>query len=319
MRMDQIIQYLKEADGYLSGEVLSQRLKISRSAIWKYIEECRQQGYVIEAVPHAGYVLKKIPDKLYPREIQHTLNTQMIGRDIVYEEEVTSTMDTAVRLALEGARHGTVVCSESQTRGKGRLGRTWQSPKGKGLYFSVILRPTMALNALAPLTLVAAVAVCEALREVTTLPVQIKWPNDLLIQRQKVAGILTELNAEMDRVRFVVLGVGINVNTPLKALPEEATSLKVQAGQTVDRLMLMRVVLSSLDQWVLQFQAHGFSEALKRWKALSVTLGQRVRVTSPQGQSIEGVACEVDPQGVLMIRQEKGGIMRHVSGDVCLL
>ena len=215
---ERIIQFLKESDGYISGEEMSQRLNMSRAAIWKYMQELRALGYEIAAVPHLGYQLVTSPDKLLSYEIQSGLNTKIIGKKIIVLETVTSTMDEAFRLGMENCPEGTIVCAEAQSKGRGRLGRAWTSPKGKGLYFSLVLRPSLPLNQLAQLTLMSAVAVAEAIEDISDLKPLIKWPNDILLEGQKLAGILTELRAESDQVKFVVVGVGLNVNSSLNQL-----------------------------------------------------------------------------------------------------
>ena len=232
----QILKFLKESEGYVSGEEISRRCGMSRAAIWKYMQELRQEGFDVVAVPHLGYKLVATPDKLLPSEIQHGLRTQYLGKKIIYEDTVPSTMDVAFRLGMEGAVEGTLVCAEGQTKGKGRLGRQWSSPKGKGIYMSVILRPSLPPTEVAQLTLLAAVAVCEAIRRVSGVAARIKWPNDILVENRKLAGILTELSAETDRVRFVVIGIGINVNTSLSVLPPQATSLKEEAQKKISRV-----------------------------------------------------------------------------------
>jgi len=245
---NKIIHFLKTAEGYLSGEEISRHLKISRAGIWKYIQELREAGYDIIAVPHLGYRLISRPDKLFPSEVQSGLGTKILGKDIKYFDSVASTMDVAFQLGIEGASEGTVVCAESQTKGKGRLGRSWNSPKAKGIYMSVILRPKLMPADLTQLTLLSAVAVCETVRKFCNLPAKIKWPNDILINDKKIAGILTELSAEMDRVRFLVIGIGINVNTPLSQLPPNATSIKNEIGQKSSRIDLVQEILQGHDR-----------------------------------------------------------------------
>jgi len=246
---DQIIHYLKNSQSYLSGEEISRHLKISRAGIWKYMQELRRDGYDIVAVPHLGYRLMTSPDKLYPREIKFKLGTKSLGTKVIHYDSVSSTMDIAFRLAMEGGDEGTVVCAETQTKGKGRLGRHWISPKGKGIYMSVILRPKLFPADVAQLTLLSAVALCEAIKNVSGVTSKIKWPNDLLVNNKKLAGILTELSAEIDCVRFVVIGIGVNVNTSINSLPSNATSLKNEIQQPVSRVELVQEILRSLENW----------------------------------------------------------------------
>lgn len=311
----QIIQFLKESQGYISGEEISRRCGMSRAAIWKYMQELRQDGFDVVAVPHLGYKLVATPDKLLPSEIQYGLKTKYLGKKIIYEDTVSSTMDVAFRLGMEGAVEGTLVCAEGQTKGKGRLGRHWNSPKGKGIYMSVILRPSLPPTEVAQLTLLAAVAVCEAISRVSGVAARIKWPNDILVENRKLAGILTELSAETDRVRFVVIGIGINVNTSLSVLPPQATSLKEEVQKKISRVELLQEILRELENWYERLKKQGFAPVVERWKELSSTLGKRVRLVDPGGE-VEGEAVDLDKTGALMIRNDAGLIVSKISGDV---
>jgi BirA family biotin operon repressor/biotin-[acetyl-CoA-carboxylase] ligase len=313
---EKIISILKKNSGFVSGEELSRQLNMSRAGIWKHIEDLRRQGYVIKAVPHSGYRLVSSPDKLLPWEIQSGLATQYIGKEIFCQDTIPSTMDEAVKLATSGAREGVVVCADSQTKGRGRMGRSWVSPKGKGVYFSVILRPMLPLNEVAKLTLMSAVAVCEALRDISGVDIKIKWPNDLLVGQKKIVGILTELNAEVDRVKFVVVGVGVNVNTASRQLPEIATSLKMEAGRDFSRVQVLQMILKNLEKE--QVKKQGFVPVLKKWKQLSLTLGQRVSVEDA-GKKLEGVAIDLADDGGLLIQDSQGKIIKRMSGDVFTL
>jgi BirA family biotin operon repressor/biotin-[acetyl-CoA-carboxylase] ligase len=312
---NKIIHYLKAAEGYLSGEEISHHLKISRAGIWKYIQDLREEGYDIVAVPHLGYRLNSCPDKLFPSEIRSGLGTKVLGKDIRYFDTVASTMNVAFQLGMEGAAEGTVVCAESQTRGKGRRGRSWASPKGKGIYMSVVLRPRLLPAELTQLTLLSAVAVCETVKKCCRLPAVIKWPNDVLVHKKKLAGILTELSAEMDRVRFIVIGIGINVNASLSQLPPQSTSIRNETGQKYSRLDLLQEILRSLEKWYALLAREGFSPVMARWKELSSTLGQHIRLVDPSGD-VEGEAVGIDEYGGLMIRSNAGLIVKRLSGDV---
>jgi len=312
---NKIIHFLKNAQGYISGEEISRHLNISRAGIWKHMQELRMVGYEILAVPHLGYRLAASPDKLLPAEIQSGLMTNIFGREIHYFDTLPSTMDEAFRLGVEGEAEGTIVCAESQTKGKGRLGRSWSSPKGKGIYMSVIFRPAMAPADVAKMTLLSAVAVCEALTKSSGVPARIKWPNDILVGDKKLAGILTELSAEMDRVRFVVMGIGINVNTSLSQLFPTATSIKQEMGCKHDRAACVREILQSLEFWYDRLKAEGFLPVIDRWKELSSTLGQRVRLVDLSGD-VEGEAVDLDQYGGLIIRNDEGLMVKRMSGDV---
>jgi BirA family biotin operon repressor/biotin-[acetyl-CoA-carboxylase] ligase len=262
-----------------------------------------------------GYKLVSRPDKLLSHEIQFNLNTKYIGKKIFHYESVPSTMDIAFRLGMENEAEGTLLCAEGQTKGKGRLGRPWSSPKNKGIYMSVILRPAISPAVASQLTLVSAVAVCDAVRRVSELEATIKWPNDLLVNGKKVAGILTELSAEMDRVRFIVIGMGMNVNTPMSLLPEGATSLKHEIGKSLCRITLLQEILVELEDCYERYKNEGFSGIINRWKKLSSTLGRRVRIADQQGD-VEGEAIDLDDNGGLIIRSDTGRTIKRMSGDV---
>ena len=315
---ERIIQFLKESDGYISGEEISQRLKTSRAAIWKHMQELRALGYEIAAVPHLGYQLVASPDKLLSHEIQSGLNTKIIGKKIIVLDTVTSTMDEAFRLGMENCAEGTVVCAEAQSKGRGRLGRIWASPKAKGLYFSFVLRPSLPLNQLAQLTLMSAVALAEAIEDISALGPLIKWPNDILLGSSKLAGILTELRAESDQVKFVVIGIGLNVNASLHQLPSGSSSLKVAAGRSFDRVQVFQAILRSLEKGYLKLLHHEFAGIMEEWKKRSATLNKRVRVTDPAG-IIEGEAVDLDADGSLLIRKDNGITFKKTAGDVFLI
>jgi len=311
-----IVNFLKASQGYISGEEISRQLKVSRAGIWKYIQELRHAGYDIVAVPHLGYKLVSSPDKLLAHEIQFGLNTKTFGKKVIYYESITSTMEPAFRLGVEGEAEGTVVCAESQTKGKGRLGRSWVSPKGKGIYMSVVLRPPLAPAQASQVTLLSAVAVCEAVNLSCSVNAKIKWPNDILVNDRKLAGILTELNAEMDCVRFLVVGIGINVNTPLGLLPEHSTSLKHELKKHINRIEVLREILRRLEFWCDTLRSpEGFQLVIQRWKELSMTIGRRVRVLDASGE-VEGEAVDLDKNGGLVIRHDSGITMKRMSGDV---
>jgi BirA family biotin operon repressor/biotin-[acetyl-CoA-carboxylase] ligase len=314
MRVE-VIQYLRESPGYISGEAISRKLNISRSAVWKAIQELRREGYRIIAAPHKGYQLEFSPDKLLVNDIKNGLNTKLIGKEIYCFDVLATTMETAFQFGIDHAKEGAVICAETQTKGKGRLGRHWASPEGSGLYFSVILRPTLSSTEVSRLTLLSAVAVAEAIRKVTGLDAQIKWPNDILIKGKKVCGILTELNGDIERVRFVVVGIGINVNAALNRLPENATSLKAQTGSKVNRIELFREVLRSMDEWYAKLTRDGFDEMIERWKELSFTIGRKIKINDHH-VTVEGQAVGLDEYGGLLIKKSDGSIVRKMSGDV---
>jgi BirA family transcriptional regulator, biotin operon repressor / biotin---[acetyl-CoA-carboxylase] ligase len=315
---EHIIQCLKKSKGgYLSGEEISRSANISRAAIWKYMQELRKDGYEIEAVPHLGYQLVSVPDKLLAHEIQFELKTKTFGCKVFYHESLSSTMDEAFKLGMEGAPEGTVVCAEAQTKGRGRLGRSWSSPKYKGIYLSIILRPKLSPSELAKLTLLSAVAVAQAVEKVSGVEARIKWPNDILVKNKKLAGILTELRAEVDQMKFVVLGLGLNVNNLSAQLVDGATSLKQEAGKTFSRVEVVQEILRAFEHWYHRLEKKGFDEIMQVWKERSHTLGKWVRITDPAG-AVEGVAFDLDSDGGLLIRKDSGIVVKKMAGDVHL-
>ncbi|MBJ6762419.1 biotin--[acetyl-CoA-carboxylase] ligase [Myxococcaceae bacterium JPH2] len=314
-----ILGFLSEGgDAYLSGEVLSSKLGLSRTAVWKRVEALRLKGYVIEAVPARGYRLVEVPDRLSALELGPLLGTRDLGRVIHHHETIGSTNEAAFRRAQDGAEHGEVVVAEQQTAGKGRRGRAWASPAGLNLYFSAILRPELPPQRAPELTLVAAVALAEALREAGS-DAAIKWPNDVQIGGRKVAGILTELSAEPERVHFVVVGVGVNLNSTLEHFPEElresATSLSIALGKRVARAAFTAALWTCLEEWLDRYLESGFEPVRARWKALSSTLGQDVLVRTDRSE-LRGRAEDIDPSGALLVRTEAGVLERVLAGDV---
>lgn len=339
-----LLDLLAAAGGdWVSGEAISTQLGISRAAVWKQIEALRSGGYEVEAAPRRGYRLAARPDKLSVPEIEAGLRTQRFGRPVEAHEAIGSTNERAKELARGGALEGLLVTAEQQTAGKGRLGRPWQTPAGRALAISLLLRPPIPPTMAPRLTLVAAVAVAEAVRAVTGLPVGIKWPNDLQIAGRKLCGILTEMEAEIEQVRFVVLGIGLNVNQTEAEFPPElretATSLRLAAGITeagfgqgdagegdahegarpLARLALLQAILARIEVRYDQFLAGGWQELLTAWRELSVTLGRNVRVIPASGEPTwEGTAVDVDAEGALLVRRPDGSTHRVIAGEVSI-
>jgi BirA family biotin operon repressor/biotin-[acetyl-CoA-carboxylase] ligase len=312
---EKILDYLSKESDYLSGDQISKNLGISRQGLWKHIQELKDSGYEIEAVPHLGYRLQSCPDKLFPWEVWRNLHTKFMGKKIEYFDYLSSTMNLAMQLGMQGAAHGTLVLAESQTKGRGRLGREWFSPKHKGIYLSLILRPAISPVASPILTLLSAVSICEAVKKVCALDAQIKWPNDVLIHNKKLAGILTEMNAEVDKVNFVVIGIGLNVNNDKKSLIAQATSLKEQLDQQVSRIALLQELLSRIEENYFLLEKKGNKAIIDKWRNFTLTLGKRVKVYC-QDKHLEGMAQDIDVDGSLLIRKDSGVIAKVTSGDV---
>ena len=316
-----VLSFLAEAgDEYVSGEAISDKLGLTRAAVWKHVEALRAQGYRIDAVPARGYRLAAVPDRLTPLEIRPLLNTHDLGQTLHWYEEVGSTSDRAKELAEEGAEHGEVVIAEAQTAGRGRRGRAWVSPPRRNLYFSVVLRPDLPPARAPELTLVASLAICDALRQ-AGVAAGIKWPNDVLASGRKIAGVLTELAAEPDRVHWVVVGAGVNVNARREDFPEElrgeATSVLLERGQPAPRALLAAACFTALEDWVDRHAEEGFAPIRDAWRARSVTLGREVLVREAT-RELRGVAEDIDEAGALLVRTP-AGVERVLAADVALL
>lgn len=320
---EKILNILRNSrSDYVSGEDLCKTSGISRAAIWKHIEKLRGEGYEIEASPHLGYKLVSVPDSLIPSEIRWGLETKIFAKEVISYKKVDSTNTIAYELAEKGLREGSVILAEEQARGRGRQGRTWISPSKGGIYMSSILRPAIAPNAIPQITLFAAVAVAKAIRHLTGLNAMIKWPNDILVNNKKVCGILTEMKAEQDKVDFIVLGIGVNVNTPIRQLPRGASSLKEEMGagkeEDISRLELTRKILENLESYYFILKREGFKPIMEEWKHCSAMLGSRVRVVL-QNRTFEGQAHNIDEDGALVVRLESGVLERVSSGDIIMV
>ena len=319
----QILSALRAAEnGGVSGADLSEQLGISRAAIWARIEELRKIGYEIEASPHLGYRLLNDPDLLNADDLTARLGrVKVVGREVRVFQETTSTNDVIERFAREGVKEGVVVFAESQTKGRGRLGRKWISPAGRGLWFSVLLRPELRPQEATQLTVAAATALWRAIQEETGIVAEIKWPNDILIRGKKVAGILTELSAEVDRVKHVILGVGASVNLTAGEFPADvrkvATSLRAELGKPVQRAELATAILRELDRDYARVCAGQFAALADEWEAHCTTLGQVVTIIIGE-RRIRGRAESLDDDGALLVRTEHGHLERIIGGDVTL-
>lgn len=312
---EKIIDFLKRKQGYISGDQIAKTLGITRQGLWKHIQGLKESGYDIEAVPHLGYKLLSSPDRLFPQEVSSLLNTKFIAKNIHYFDSISSTMDIAWELGMKGYPEGALVLAESQAKGRGRLGREWMSPKYKGIYLSLILRPKVSANQSSIFTLLSAASVCEAIKDVTGLDAQIKWPNDILLRNKKLGGILTELNADMDQVRFIVIGIGINVNNDKKALVKGAASLSEEKKEDISRIQLLKELLRRIEMNYLLFQDKGAEAIIDKWRNFNITLGKRVKVIS-QKEQIEGEALDIDSDGGLLLRLDSGLSKKIMCGDI---
>ncbi|HEX2945123.1 MAG TPA: biotin--[acetyl-CoA-carboxylase] ligase [Clostridia bacterium] len=322
-----ILRRLKEAEpGYVSGGELGKLLEVSRTAIWKYIAELRQEGYMIEASSRKGYRLLPSEQTLNSYEIAEGLDTAVIGRKVEYYDSVDSTNNLAKIRAAAGCDDGTAIVAGCQTAGRGRLGRGWESPPGKGIYISVVLRPDMAPAETQILTLAAAVAAADAIKASTGIETGIKWPNDLVIEGRKVCGILLEMSSEADSVNYLVLGIGINFSHDRgdfsDELKEKAVSLRMAASnigldkeKQFGKLSVIRAILYEMDRIYRLILDGGQEQVLERWRKQTVTLGRTVSFKL-QGSDYSGTVVDITSDGKLSVECLDGVRRDLYSGEV---
>jgi len=308
-----------------SGALLSRELGVSRAAVWKQVETLRARGYGIEGSAGDGYRLVALPDRLYPEEIAAGLETRWLAREVRWSDQTDSTNRVAMEWAREGAPHGAVVVAEGQTAGRGRLGRSFFSPPYLNLYTSIVLRPQLDTAEAPTLILTAGVAVAEAVAATlgSASGVELKWPNDVLLDGLKTSGILMELGAEATRVAFLVLGIGVNLNVDRETFPEDfrrlATSLSSRAGRTVDRRAFARRLYAGLEEALDTHARHGFAALRPRFEALFRMRGRPVRVRELDGSERAGTCAGIDEDGALVLADDGGATTRVVAGDVTVV
>jgi BirA family transcriptional regulator, biotin operon repressor / biotin---[acetyl-CoA-carboxylase] ligase len=319
LRKDLIDAFTNAGDAYLSGQHIAELIGCSRTAVWKHIEELRKEGFELEAVRRKGYRILKTPEKITADELRLGLKTNFIGKNVHYEESVESTQKIAHRLAYENAPEGTVIIAEEQQVGRGRMGRKWHSPKYTGIWMSIILRPNIPLPKAPQLTLLAAVAIVQAIEEYTGLLPEIKWPNDILIKGKKITGILTELEAEADRINSVIIGIGMNVNQTKEDFPSElqeiATSLLLEKGERISRAELIKGIFNNLEKLYLLYLEEGFLPIKLLWESYAISIGKKITARTLTN-SIIGTARGITEDGVLIIEDEHGKNHHVYSADI---
>jgi BirA family biotin operon repressor/biotin-[acetyl-CoA-carboxylase] ligase len=320
-RKKTVIDLLRASQDFVSGEAMSAQLGISRNAVHKHVKSLRRRGYRILGVSRRGYRLEEEPSRLSMAHVTDRTAGSAFGRSYRYYDEIESTNVEAKALANRGAPEGTVVIAEAQTAGRGRLGRRWTSPAGKGLLFSALLRPMLPMSDAHMLTLVAACAAAEALESLAEVTVSIKWPNDLFIGDRKMGGILLEVAGEQDDVDWVVVGMGVNVNTEYAELPvalrKTATSLKMATGGPVDRSELLARLLLTLDAYYRHSLADGFERVVSDFRSRDYLLDRTVSVQTRDG-AVVGLASGIDERGALLVQLPHRSVRSFHSGDVTL-
>lgn len=316
---ERILEWLREADAPVSGAELASRLGCTRAAVWKHVAALRASGHEIRGRRASGYVLERSVEPIDAP----TIARRLVGswRQVEWHDTIDSTQHRARELADAGAPEGSVVLADRQTAGRGRLGRTWFSPPGVNVMGTVLLRPACDPSGVAPLPLVVGLAVADAIHGATGIRPGLKWPNDVQIGGRKVAGVLTELQGQIDRVEAVLVGIGINVNLAAEALPpdlaEIATSLRIEIGRPVDRIEVVARLLAALEARYGRFLVEGFRGMRAEWEAASVLKGHDVQVVGG-GASVTGRVHGIDDGGALLVAEPGGRVRRVLAGEVTL-
>ena len=301
---EEILRLLRSADGYISGQELCNRFGVSRTAVWKAINQLKEAGYEIEAQQNKGYRLMAAPDLVTEAEIKSLMHTDWVAKEVLYFDTIDSTNTKAQELAEKGYPSGTLVVADKQESGKGRRGRSWVSPSGTGIFMTLMIKPDINPNNASMLTLVAALAVAKAITSVTGEEAMIKWPNDIVVNGKKVCGILTEMNAQFDYINHIVVGIGINVHN--ESFPEEisqmASSLMIEAGgKRFPRAQIIAETMSYFEQYYDKFlKTQDLSALVREYDELLVNMNKAVRVLDPK-EPFDGKAMGITPKGELIV------------------
>ena len=314
----QILKMLRESEGFVSGQQLCEVLRVSRTAVWKAVNQLKEEGYQIEAVRNRGYHMVDSPDILTREELISMMDTDWAGQKIYYFDEIDSTNTCAKQLGEQGASHGTLIVAEEQSAGRGRRGRTWESPAGSSIYMSILLRPEIPPVNAPMLTLAMGLSAAEGLQEYTSLDIQIKWPNDIILNRKKLAGILTEMSTEIDCINYVIIGTGINVN--MKQLPAElakkATSLRLETGRIMRRSEIIALIMKKFEKNYQLFMENGDLRRLQEeYNNLLITREKEVRIIESQ-EEYDAYALGINEKGELLVRESDGTMKAISSGEI---
>lgn len=300
----EILKMLRETEGYVSGQELCNKFGVSRTAIWKVINQLKEQGYVIDSVQNKGYHITEAPDVMTEEELQSCRKTKWAGQEIAYFDEIDSTNIKAKELAEQGYPNGTLVVADQQVSGRGRRGRSWESPSGIGIFMTLMLKPEINPNNASMLTLVAALAVAKAIKEVTGLDAQIKWPNDIVINGKKICGILTEMSAQFDYINHIVIGIGINVHNEVFSdeIAHMASSLLLESqGKKFRRAEIIEKILEYFEEYYeIYLETEDLTALTGEYNKILVNMNKPVRVLDPKDE-FEGKAMGITAKGELIV------------------
>jgi len=317
-RKTEVLQLLRDSRDYVSGQQICESFGISRTAVWKIINQLKEEGYEIEAVQNKGYHLTGAPDVLSLSELKTRIKTKMAGSHLLYFDVVGSTNIEAKKQAENGAPEGLLVVADKQEAGRGRRGRSWESPAGANIFMTLLLRPSFSPGKASMITLVMAVSVAQAVSEAAGLTAKIKWPNDVVVNKKKVVGILTELTMETDYIQYLVCGVGINVNQMSfpETIAQTATSLYLEGGRQVNRAGLIEKVMERFEEnYEIFLKTEDMSGLTEPYNRLLVNKGERVRVLDPKGE-YDGLSHGINEIGELIVEKQDGSVENVYAGEV---
>lgn len=316
---NKVLEILEKTDNYISGQDISKELGVSRQSVWKAINALKERGYIIDSITNKGYKLITVPNYLNAQGLKNYLNTAIIGKKLIVFDTIGSTNDylKSIGSNKEECINGTVAVSREQTKGKGRLGRVWQTKKDDGIAFSFLLRPNMTPNEVSAITPLTGLAVCKAIKQYTGLNCKIKWPNDIIIENRKLVGILTEMSAEFDAVEYVITGIGINVEH--KEFPEEiaykATSIFLETGKHINKNEFLAYVLKQIEDEFIRNDMHLTPQAIEEYTEMCATIGRNVTFER-FGKKLSGIATDIEKDGELSITLDNGEKFTVNSGEV---
>lgn len=315
---EKILNILKNSNDFISGEKIAQQLNVSRMAVCKNIAKLKQMGYNIISTTNKGYLLV-VDNNLFNKiEIEKEINTFVLGKNIYFFDEITSTNEYAKTIA-NNVEEGTIVVAKKQTKGKGRLDRKWISSKNEGIYFSLILKPEIEVFKIMQITLIAGISLCETIKQMANIDAKIKWPNDILINNKKVCGILTELNAQIDNIFYIILGIGINVNNEKfdQDLKQKATSLYLETNKNIEKQKILACFLKNFEQkYFIYKKEKSFDPFLKQYKDLCVNLNKKAKILH-KGKEIIGEVIDISHLGEIVFKTDTD-ILKISSGEVSL-
>lgn len=315
-----LIAILSEnTEQYISGQEISESLNISRNSVWKHMKALENDGYEIEGVPRKGYRINKLPDKVSDNTIKWGLETKWLGQSIIHKQSAASTQLLIHKAAQDGAVHGTVAIADEQTMGRGRMNRKWHSVDKKGMWLSLLLRPEILPQQAPQLTLLTATVLADVIQSHTELKPLIKWPNDILLNSKKAAGILTEMQAEQDRIQYIVIGIGFNINHTEQDIPQDienkATSLQIETGEEWSTQRFIQYFLEEFEIAYDRYLENGFSEVKTKWESYGFKIGEKIKITSLKEEK-EAIFNGIAEDGALLIKNETGEVSKLYSGEI---